>query len=447
MLTRKLLYLTLAIILLSPLAYYRTGIGQRAATLSAEPVVQADGSLQNSPKALALHRLALPMRVERLLLYPLFLLLLQYSGLAGRLRRWIAQKVEGSWKDGARFAALQRGAARLSKGKISLAGILTTALFLTLISIIITLVYLPFAVYSGLVLRLQFGLSTQTLSAWTRDFAVSWGLNWLTTLILYGSFYGLLNLAPRRWPIWAGIGFTLFTFGYILLEPLVITPLFYQITPVTDPVLRRRINVLAQRAGIVIDDISIINASSKTTTINAYFTGFGNASKIVLWDTLLQKHPPDEVDVVIAHEMGHWVHRHMLLYALGGSAGVWLGFFVLRWWFNRVWRKLGWRNPGDVASFPYLLGIVALVTALTLPLVNGVSRFAEAQADDFALSVSQKPEAAVTMFERFARENLAMITVSPWEKIVFYTHPPLSERIAAAQKYLAKSTGSHTTKN
>ncbi|MBN1994227.1 MAG: M48 family metalloprotease [Anaerolineae bacterium] len=136
---------------------------------------------------------------------------------------------------------------------------------------------------------------------------------------------------------------------------------------------------------------------------------------------------------MIAHEMGHWVYRHVLLGTLAACATGWLGLFVWRFWSNRIWRRMGWIGPHDVAGYPYLLGVMALVGILTMPLINGVSRFAESQADDFALAVSQKPAAAAAMFERLARENLAMVEVPTWEKIMFYTHPPLAERIEKAK--------------
>jgi STE24 endopeptidase len=435
MLLRKLLFLTIALIILSPLVYFGTGIGQQAHTLSPEPVTLADGNLQSSPKAEALHSLNLPIRIERLLIYPVLLLLMQYSGLAVKLREWLTEKWLPPIRRVPGFNWLDQRLTRLTRNRLLLVDVVIIALYLTLVSLGLSLIYFPFSIYSGFVLRHQFGLSTQTLGAWLRDFGVGWGVNWVITLITFGGFYILLKLAPRRWPIWGGVGLTLFAFSLIVLEPILITPLFYEITPVTDPDLQHRIQVMADRAGVVIDDISIIDASRKTTTINAYFTGYGQASKIFLWDTLLQEHPPDEVDVVIAHEMGHWVYRHVLLSTLGMVALSWLGLFVWRFWSNRVWRRLGWIGPDDVASYPYLLGVIALVGILTMPFINGVSRFGEGQADDFALAISQKPVAAAAMFERMARENLSMVNVPTWEKIVFYTHPPLAERIKKAQSF------------
>jgi STE24 endopeptidase len=435
MLLRKLLFLTIVFIILSPLVYLSTGIGQQAHTLSQEPVVLADGSLQSSPKAEALHRLSLPIRIEQLLIYPILLLLMQYSGLAVKLREWLTEKWLPPIRRVPGFNRLDQRLTRLTGNRLSLVDVVVIILYLTLISLGLSLIYFPFSIYKGFILRHQFDLSTQTLDAWLRDFGVGWVVNWLITLITFGGFYILLKLTPRRWPIWVGLGLTLFTFGLIVLEPILITPLFYEITPVTDPDLQQRIQVMADRAGVVIDDISIIDASSKTTTINAYFTGYGQASKIFLWDTLIIKHTPDEVDVVIAHEMGHWVYRHVLLSTLGMVALSWLGLFAWRFWSHRVWRRLGWTGPDDVAGYPYLLAIMALVGILTMPFINGVSRFGEGQADDYALAISQKPTAAAATFERIARENLSMVNVPTWERVIFYTHPPLAERIKKAQSF------------
>jgi STE24 endopeptidase len=438
---RKAFHLTILIIIFSPLIYFSTGIGQRAYTLSPEPIVLADGSLHSSPKAEALHSLSLPIRIERLLIYPVLLFLLQYSGLAVKLKAWLKDKWIPPLQQVPGFTRLDRRLSHLTRNRLSLVDVIVIILYLSLFSLSLSLIYFPFSIYRGFVLRHQFGLSTQTLGAWLRDFGVGWLVNWAITLVTFGGFYALLKLAPRHWPIWAGAGLTIFYFSFVVLEPIIITPLFYEITPVTDPDLQNRIQVMAGRAGVVIDDISIIDASSKTTAINAYFTGYGQASKIFLWDTLLLKHPPDEVNVVIAHEMGHWVYRHMLLTTLGMSAMGWLGLFALRFWLNRVWSRLGWAGPDDVAGYPYLLGVIALVSILALPVINGLSRFGESQADDFALAVSQKPAASAAMFEGLARENLSMVDVPTWEKVIFYTHPPLAERINKARKAITMPTG------
>jgi STE24 endopeptidase len=438
MTARKALCVVIAVIVFSPLIYYSTGIGQQAHTLSAE-LIWAAGGLQNSPKAEALHRLTLPIGVERLLVYPLFLLLLQYSGLAVSFRNRLNARVIAPYEKRAGFARLNDWLTRRTKGRLTLSDVIEIGLYITLVTFFITLVYFPFSAYQGFILRRQFGLSTQTLSAWLRDFWVGEGVNLVLTLVTYGGLYLFMKLMPQRWPVWLGGVFAILLLGYVLLEPIVITPLFYKITPVTDAELKSRILTMTRRAGLRVDDISIIDASSKTTTVNAYVTGFGSARKIVLWDNLLTEHPPDEQDVVIAHELGHWFYHHVLILISISAAGTWLGLFILRYWFRRVWQKLGWRGPDDVASYPYLLALIALVSLLTLPVANGISRLAENQADQFALDISQKPAAAISLFERLAEQNLSRVRVPAWEKVLFFTHPPLIERIERAQQAASSS--------
>lgn len=423
------------ILLLSPLGYLATGIGQKAHALSAELIVSSDGRLASSPKAVARHRLIRPLEIERLLTYPAILLLLQASGLAVWLREWVA-RIKVQYRRG--FSWLNRHLMRLTNNRLTLDQLVEIGLFISLITLLVTLVYFPLSIYQSFVLRHQFGLSTQSFGGWLRDYWLRQGVSLVSTLVVFGGLYALIKVIPRRWPIWLGGGFGILFFGYVLLEPIIVTPLFYTISPVTDDDLRGRILTLADRANMKVDDIFIIDASSKTTAVNAYVTGYGRASKIGLWDNLLTKHPPAEVDVVIAHEMGHWYYRHVLIYSAGLVAGTWLGLFALRFWLNRVWRNLGWRGSDDVAGYPYLLGLIALLSLLSLPLGNGVSRLAENQADVFALEVSQNPAAFMDVFKNLAEENQAMIAVPAWEKFLLYTHPPISERIERAQTYLER---------
>jgi STE24 endopeptidase len=402
-------------------------------------VVLADNTVRSSPKAVARHSLTLPLRIEQLLIYPLFLFLLQYSGLAVGLRAWLAERVIQPLEAAPLFERLDRWLSGFTRGRLSLAQVVEIALYITLVTLFITILFLPLSFYQGFVLAHQFGLSTQTFPAWLRDFLVGQVVGLVITLGVFGGFYAALKLMPRRWPFWFGAGYAVLTFGYILLEPLVITPLFYTVTPVTDEALLSRIYALSGRAGMTVDDIFTVDASSKTTAVNAYVTGFGGASKIGLWDTLLSTHPPDEVDVVLAHEMGHWYYRHVLIFALVYVLAAWVGFFLLRIWLGWVWQRLGWRGPDDVAGYPYLLALLALVSVLTLPPANGLSRFAENQADQFALEVARKPAASIDLFHRLAEENLAVIDVPAWEKFLFYTHPPIRERLERAQQALEQS--------
>lgn len=440
---RWIFLMALIATLLSPLLYWGTGIGQSAAGLSAEISRLPDGTWISSPKAQALHRLTLPMRIERLLIYPLLLIGFQLSGASLGLRRWLGgstRKAQG-WPLPlvarpllARLVRwLGRWMPRTWRQRLPGPDLIVILLFVLLLELAVSLIHLPFGLYSGFILAHQFGLSTQTLAGWAADWTKNLLLGLAINIPLWAGLYSLMRLMPRRWPIPAGALMMLLSAVLVLITPVLITPLFYEVRPIDDPTLRARILNLADRAGMQVDDVYVINASAKTTRVNAYFTGFGGARRIVLYDTLLTGYSPDQVEVVLAHEMGHWYYRHVLLGVLGMGAAGWIGLFGLRWLLNRTWQRLGLRGTADVAGLPYVMAVLAVVTILALPVQNSLSRFGERQADRFSLITSRKPEVFVELFERFAVQNLSVVDVPAWEKFLFYTHPPIVERVRMAE--------------
>ena len=434
------LFLTVVvIILLSPLSYWSSGIGQAAAGLSAEISRQPDGTLISSPKAEALHSLSLPMRIERMLIYPLLLLSFQFSGGSLALRSWLERQVpikmaggQRSRGAGGKHSLIQTAVGRLRSAVISAVPLL---LFILTFNLALTLLYLPFNFYRGFIVAHQFGLSTQTVPGWFSDLLKGLLINLVIDGLTWTGLYELMRLLPRHWPLPAGALLVLFSVVLVLLTPILITPLFYEVHPLDDPTLRARILTLADQAHMHVEAVDVIDASSKTTEVNAYFTGFGGAQRIVLYDTLLTDYTPDQIEVVLAHEMGHWYYHHVLLGVVGLGAVGWLGLFGLRWLLNRTWQWLGLRGPADIAGLPYVLAVLAVASILALPFENTISRYAESQADHFALTVSQNPSAMIQLFEQFAVQNLSPVDAPEWEKFIFYTHPSIAERIGMAETW------------
>ena len=436
---RWLLLLLLVAILISPLIYWSTGIGQAAPGLAAGLERRPDGTLVSSPKAEALHRLTLPMRVERLLIYPLLLICFQLSGGSLALRRWLEERVGGEHglpphvRRGLRWPG--RLVPRAWRERVPGPDLLVILLFILVFEAALAVLYLPFNYYSGFVLAQQFGLSVQTAPGWASDWVKSFLLALIVNVPLWTGFYVLMRLMPRRWPIPAGALMITVSAAMVLITPVLITPLFYEVQPLVESDLRARVLALADRAGMHVDEVYVLYASVKTTRVNAYFTGFGDARRIVLYDTLLTDYTPDQVEVVLAHEMGHWYYRHMLVGVLGVGLVGWIGLFGLRWLLVRTWRWLGLSGPADVAGLPYVMAVIALVTTLALPVYNGLSRYGERQADHFALAVGRKPGIFIELFERSAVQNLSVVDAPTWEKWLFYTHPPIVERIRAAEAF------------
>ena len=456
-----------AIILISPLFYWFTGIGQTAPELSAKITSLPDGTLVSSPKAEALHSLLLPMQLERLLIYPLLLLAFQFSGTAVALRQWLEQRLtRPSANHLSNFPAPQpslqptthsansllnqptslqpqpttppsvaAGQPTIPRPGLSRRDLLVILLFFLIFETGLALLYLPFNFYSGFIVMHQFGLSAQNGSGWLSDWVKSLLIGLVTGGLIWTGLYGLMRRFPRRWPIPAGATLLVLGFVFTLLTPILITPLFYKVQPLENKDLTNRILSLTKRAGMEVKQVEVIDASTKTTTVNAYFTGFSGDRRIVLYDTLLTGYTPNQIEVVLAHEMGHWYYHHVFLSVLGLGVVGWLGLFVLRWLLNRTWRPLKLRGPADIGGLPYVLAVVAIASMLSLPIQNGISRYAERQADWFALTISQKPTTFINLFEHFAEQNLSIVNPPAWEKILFYTHPPITERIEMAKRF------------
>ena len=432
------------LVLVSPLIYWSTGIGQAAPGLSPEIIYQPNHTLISSPKAEALHTLSLPMRIHRLIMYPLLLLTFQLSGgaiwLRQRLETW-TQGVSGfghGWSWLKRLKVIGRWWPQRWYEHLNGQDILVMLLFVLLFQLAVFCLYLPFNFYRGFIIGHQFGLSTQTALGWLGDWGKSVIIALLTEALPWVILFGLMRLLPRRWPFPAGALLFTFTLIFAVLAPIFITPLFFEVHPLTDTDLRARILTMADRAGLPVNDVFVIDASNKTTQVNAYVAGFGQARRMVLYDTLISGYKPEEIEAVLAHELGHWYYGHVFWSVLGLGAAGWLALFALRWLLERSWRWLRLTGPADVAGWPYILAVISLMTTLSLPAQNAISRYAENQADEFALTVSQQPAAFIALFTGLAEQNLSIVDPPAWEKFIFYTHPPTIERIQRAESWTLK---------
>jgi STE24 endopeptidase len=182
-----------------------------------------------------------------------------------------------------------------------------------------------------------------------------------------------------------------------------------------------------------------MNASRQGNHTNAYFTGLGATQKIVLYDTLLKNHPPDEVESILAHEIGHWVHRHIISGILLGAIAALAGLIVLdrmlRWLIGRPPVYL--RSLDDPAGLPLVILLGTLGAWLAMPLQNVVSRHFEQQADAMSLELAGMPQVFIKAEERLARDNKSNVVPAPWNVWLFATHPPTIDRIEMARQWLA----------
>ncbi|MDI7277701.1 MAG: M48 family metallopeptidase [Anaerolineae bacterium] len=307
------------------------------------------------------------------------------------------------------------------------------AAYLAIVYVGYTLVFLPLAWYSGFVLPHRYGLSTQTRRGWLADELKGLGLG-LTLAVVAGEVvYWLLRTQPGTWWVWAGAFLLAATVLLDFVAPVLIVPLFYRLTPLEDPELVARVRQLAERTGRRVAGVYTINLSSRTTAANAVFLGLGRTQRIALGDTLYADYPHDEIETIVAHELGHQVHRD-LVWGLAVQAVLLLGALYLAQLFLR-WGVsfFGFEGPGDVAALPLLLLAAGLFSIVTLPLSNAYSRWRERRADRFALEATGKPRAFARALTRLANQNLAEADPPRWVVILLYSHPPISERVRLAE--------------
>jgi STE24 endopeptidase len=284
-----------------------------------------------------------------------------------------------------------------------------------------------------------YGLATNTVSGYLSDTAKAIGFSIVGSVIVALVYLFFARRLPRAWPFAvAGAGVVL-TFGAIFILPIIYEPAFSTFRPV-DPATRARVIAIAASEGVKVDKVLISLESVRTTTENAYVSGLGATKRVVLYDTLLARLSPREVDLVVAHEIGHVKHNDILKGALLGSAGVIAGTAAI-WWLLRRRRLLdfiGAHDQADPAVLPFLAFFIAIAILLTLPVQNLVSRHIEAAADHAALVATNDPKGAVMLEADLARTDLADLTPNAFIKDVFFTHPSTMERIQAALDYEAQ---------
>jgi STE24 endopeptidase len=308
--------------------------------------------------------------------------------------------------------------------------------------LIVRVAVLPFGAWSESVRRAN-GLSTRTWPSWFVDVAKSFGVSALLTLV---ALTALIALA-RRWPDWwwvaGGLGAAALVLTVSFVYPLLVEPVFNTFTPMADGELRTSLLELAERDGVEVEDVLVADASRRTSTLNAYVSGFGNTRRIVVYDTLLDQAPASEVEAVVAHELGHVSDRDVVvgtaLGALGAVAVVVLLFLVGGWLPLDRW--LGISGVGDGRAVAFLLAFVAMVSFVTTPVQSAVSRQIEARADVHALDLTQDPQAFVEMQRRLAVTAKSDVTPNRVLYRWFGTHPTAAARLATARAWALVHSG------
>ena len=347
------------------------------------------------------------------LLYAFLWLILGWST---GLRTWLSHFTHNDWLLVAAFAAIFGG--------------------------VYFILNLPLGYYAGFVLPHRYDLSTQSFKDWLIDQAKSLALGAGLGLFLIEIVYLTLRITGDAWWMWLTGGTLLFSVLLTNLSPILIMPIFNKFTPLSDEhaELADRLMRLAEKAGTQVRGVYKIDMSRRTRQANAALMGTGNTRRIVLGDTLIDEFSGDEIETVLAHELGHHVHNDIPWMIAFGTLVTGLGFFLISLAMDWAIGAFGLAGVADPASLPALLILASLYQLVVMPIDNAFSRQRENLADEYALEATGKPQAFASAFVRLANQNLGEVDPEPWVVFLFYNHPPLNVRIKKAENW-ESSTG------
>jgi STE24 endopeptidase len=354
----------------------------------------------------------------------------------------IAVLVLGLTPLGSRLIGRCAGRLRRRTPRIVIAVIVLTTL--------LHLVSLPFGIWGETILR-RYGLSTQSWPEWLFDDAKSLGFTWLVWTVALLLLYWALRRFPRYWWTGGAAGAFLLVMTMSFLYPVVFEPAFNTFRPLQRGPLRTDLMAMAQRDGVPVEDVLVADASRRTTSLNAYVSGFGSTRRIVVYDTLLRSTPPARIEAIVAHELGHAKNNDVLhgtlIGALGVAGAVCLAHPLLC--SRRLMRRSGVVVPdgedgesqghpaADPRSVAVVLALVTVAMQVGSPVHNLISRRIEARADAHSLALTRDPATFVAMQRELSVRNISDLSPDPFERIMWMTHPSAPERIAMARDWAA----------
>jgi STE24 endopeptidase len=312
----------------------------------------------------------------------------------------------------------------------------TLAVFLYVFFLLLISKALGFGLdYYGFELERRFQLSTQNFRAWLWDEAKGFLVGLVMATIVVELLYFMIRQSPQHW--WL-ITWALFMGLFILLAqlaPVVLFPIFYKFEPLDNEDLRRRLVLLGEHAGTRIRGVYRWKLSEKSKKANAALTGLGSTRRIILADTLLDNYAPEEIEAVLAHELGHHVHRHILKSIFVQAGITFLGFWIANFVLHYAVDHHMFEELSDFANLPLLAITATLLSLLLMPALNAYSRFNERQADHYAFESIASVGPFISSMNKLAQQNLAERTPAKWVELLFHSHPAISRRVAAAEEW------------
>ncbi|WP_175988284.1 M48 family metallopeptidase [Bacillus sp. Marseille-Q1617] len=307
-----------------------------------------------------------------------------------------------------------------------------TAVYLFWLSLASFIAIFPLSFISYKISK-TYNISTQTFSMWMKDELTDFWVNYLIMFIIVSVLYGLMKKFKNRWWLAAWALSVPFTIFMMFIQPVVIDPLYNDFYPLKDKALEQKILTLAEKAQIPADHVFEVNMSEKTNSLNAYVNGVGSNSRIVLWDTTLEKLTDEEILFVMAHEMAHYVEKHIYIgiaiYLVLSFFGLFLASKLMRGIVANYKDEIKVGNVSSLSSLPLFLLITSMLMFTVSPFSNWISRYQETRADRYAIEMTEDKQAAITSFQKLSKVGLSQVNPPLLVKIFRYGHPTMMERL------------------
>ena len=294
---------------------------------------------------------------------------------------------------------------------------------------------LPLTLYQTFVIEERFGFNKMTFKLWVVDALKATLLGAAIGLPIVALILWLMGAAGGLWWLWAWAVWMGFNLLLLVVYPTFIAPLFNKFKPLEDETLKARVTELMRRCGFAAKGLFVMDGSKRSAHANAYFTGFGAAKRVVFYDTLLAKLSPPEVDAVLAHELGHFKHKHIIKRIAGMFALSLAGFALLGWLSTQAWFYFGLgvrpnlMGPNDALALLLFMLAVPVFSFFISPLAALLSRKHEFEADAYAMQQTSGQDLAAALLKLY-EDNASTLTPDPVFATFYYSHPPASERLA-----------------
>lgn len=290
----------------------------------------------------------------------------------------------------------------------------------------------------------SYNISNYTYASWMKDKMIDFWVNYGIMFVVITVLYALMRKYQRNWWFAAWLLTIPFYIFMMFIQPVLIDPLYNDFYPLKNKQLEQKILTMAEQANIPAEHVYEVDMSKKTNALNAYVTGVGSNSRIVLWDTTLERLSDDEILFIMAHEMGHYVEKHIYIgiagYILMSLIGLWLTAKIMEWWLKKRTKDWKIEKMTNISSLPLFLLITSMLLFAVSPLTNAISRHQEVRADTYALEMTQNKEAGIQTFQNLTKAGLSQVRPPYLVKIFRYGHPTMLERMTMVEEYNIHST-------